>query len=83
MKPQEVTKYLATMIVAIGPGGSPSSYVWMDVDPQMSDIDTYQLVLGFMVKSELVKVSNHYITLTQRGAEMYNKLTALLTEKKA
>lgn len=76
---KDVSKYIAMLLVAVGPSGSPSSHVWMAVDPQMADVYQYQTVLLFMQKSGVVEVSNHFVTLTRKGMEMHNKIVEILT----
>ena len=78
-KVEDVSKNIAMLVVAVGPSGSPSSHEWMAIDPQMADVNHYQCVLSFMQKSDLVKVSNHFVTLTRKGLEMHNKIVEILT----
>ena len=78
MDNKKLNQYIAMMLVAIGKTGQPNSYVWLAVDPQMEDLDLYRTVLGVLVKGEVVKVSNHFITLTEKGAAAHDRIVAIL-----
>lgn len=77
MDKHELNKLVATYIVAIGPKGSPNSYVWMAVDPQMGNLDRHQTILGALIETELVKEQFHFLTLTEKGLALHKKLEEL------
>lgn len=77
MNKHELNKYIATIIVSIGRSGRPNSYVWMDVDPNMDNLDRYTMIMGALVEGELVKNSGHFLTLLPKGLETLAKLEVL------
>jgi hypothetical protein len=81
MTKNELNKLIATYIVAIGPSGRPNSYVWMEVDKNMENLDRHQAILGALISADLVKEQFHFLTLTDKGKEMYNKLVELYLPK--
>lgn len=81
MTKQEVNKLVAEYIVAISPAGAPSSIVWIAVDSQMRDVHRHQLILATLVDAGLVKVSNHFCTLTEKGLNLHKKIEHIFTEK--
>lgn len=77
MDKNELNKLIASYIVAIGPSGQPNSHVWMTVDPQMSNLDRHQAILGALISAGLVKEQFHFCTLTEKGMEMFKKIAVL------
>jgi predicted methyltransferase len=81
MTNSELNKYIASLIVAVGPGGSPSSHVWMLIDENMENLDRYNLILGSLQENGIVEVSNHFVKLTRKGLETYNRISAILQQR--
>lgn len=77
MTRHELNKLVACYIIAVGPSGSPSSHVWMAVDPNMDDIYKHQTLVGALVSADLINMSNHFITLTPKGLSMHEKLVQM------
>lgn len=72
-----LNKLIAEYIVGIGVSGIPNSHLWMQVDPQMQNLDRHQAILGALKGSGLVKESGYFLTLTEKGLEMYRKIAEL------
>jgi hypothetical protein len=83
MQKDQLNKYIAQIVIAIGVEGQPNSYVWMTVDPQMSDLETYNLILDYLIKDELVVNRGHFLTLTEKGMKMYQQIRELLMPRKS
>ena len=78
MKTEDIAKHVAIYLIAIGPNGMPSSYVWMAVDPQMADVNLHQRTISVLQDAGIVKMSNHFITLTEKGLAMHEKFVEVL-----
>lgn len=76
MTKEEVIKLVAMYLVAIGPSGSPSSYVWMAIDKNMEDVYRHNLIIGNLERQGILTNKNHFLKLTEKGLAM---LTRLLT----
>lgn len=81
MTKQELNKLVAMYIVGIGTNGIPNSHLWMAIDKQMADLDRHTRLLGALIDGGLVKESNHFLTLTEKGLEMNKKLEELYMPK--
>lgn len=77
MDKHELNKLIAAYIVTIGLEGMPSSHVWMAVDKNMENLDRHQAILGALIGAGLLKEQFHFLTLTEKGKEMYRKLAEL------
>lgn len=73
MTKEQINKLVAMYLVAIGEG-IPSSHLWLAVDPQMSDVDLHQKLLAVLSDNQIIKVSNHFVTLLPKGKEMVRKI---------
>lgn len=78
-----MTKIIVEYLIRIGLDGSPDSHVWMEVDPQMADLDRHNMVVGALVQHGIATNMNHYLQLTPKGVEMYLKVAEALLVKKA
>lgn len=74
MDKHTLNKYIAMMLVAIGRAGTPNSYVWMAVDPNMQDLNTYNTILGALCKSGIIVNTGHFLTLTEKGKVMLGRI---------
>lgn len=74
MEKHELNKLVATYIVGVGTEGVPNSYLWMQVDPNMGDLDRHLTILGTLKSAGLVRESNSFLTLTEKGLEMHKRL---------
>ena len=77
MTRQEVHMLVAQYIIAIGVKGEPSSHVWLAIDKNMSNLFRHQETVAVLIEAGLVKEQFHFLTLTQKGMEMHNRLVAL------
>ena len=64
-------------IVGVGESGIPSSHLWMAVDPSMGSVDAHNGMLNVLTKVGLLKVNNHFVTLTEKGRDLYLKMAAI------
>lgn len=48
-----------------------------DGRPRMENLDSYNKVHGYLQEAKIVKVSNHFVTLTEKGLAMLDKIEAL------
>jgi hypothetical protein len=73
------TKLVAMYLVAIGASGFPNSYVWMHVDPNMEDLDYHLAVISALKQQDIVKESNDFLTLTDKGLRMLSKVLEVIS----
>jgi len=77
MTKEQLNKLIAMYIVGVGESGIPSSHLWLAVDPSMGSVDAHNGMLDVLTKAGLLKVSNHFVTLTEKGHALYLKLAAI------
>lgn len=82
MTKDDLNKLVAMYIIAIGPNGLPSTHLWLAVDPNMSSVETHQIILGALQRSELVTVKNHFVELTSKGSTLFEKINAIYCKEK-
>lgn len=77
-----MTKIIVEYLIRIGLDGQPNSHVWMEVDPQMVDLDRHNMVVGALVQHGIATNMNHFLQLTPKGVEMYLKVAEELLAKR-
>lgn len=73
----DVNKLVAMYIIAIGTSGRPNSHVWMQVDKEMSNLDLHQNLVDALIASKVIKQSNWFLSLTEKGLELHKKLVEI------
>jgi len=81
MEAKSVTEIIAIYIVAIGPNGAPNSHVWLAVDPKMEDLDRHQVVLSYLKENGIVHESGHFLTLTEKGRILHDRIKEVLVKE--
>lgn len=82
MDKNTLNKLVAMYLIAIGNEGAPNSHVWMALDPQMADLATHQTILGALKAQDIVKESGYFLTLTEKGKALHQKIVELYQPKK-
>jgi len=83
MTKSEMYQLVCEYIIAIGIEGSPSSHVWLMVDPSMSDVYKHNRLVAFLEESEVLTNVGHFLQLTNKGLRMYNEIRTVLLAAKA
>lgn len=60
-------------------GGSPESTLYLALG---MDMDAWQTIRGIMLRSGLVNISSHYVTLTDSGKVTADRLNAVIEERR-
>lgn len=81
MTKEQLNKLIAMYIVGVGETGIPSSHLWLAVDPYMHSVGAHNATLNLLTQAGLIKVSNHFVTLTDKGHALYLKLAAIYLPK--
>lgn len=77
MTKEQLNKLIAMYIVGVGESGIPSSHLWLAVDPAMHSVGAHNATLTLLTRAGLLKVNNHFVTLTEKGHALYLKLAAI------
>ena len=79
MKAKSLNEIIAEIIVLIGTNGMPSGEIYARM---MADInlDTWNAILQHGKEKGIFNESMHFVTLTDNGIVMYNKLVEILTK---
>lgn len=82
MTKEEINKLVALYIVGIGKSGKPNSYLWLEVQPDMKDLDQHLTLLGALKDADLISESGYFLTLRPKGLAMLEKIKGLYLDKK-
>lgn len=72
----ELAKIAAVIATLDETDGSPESMLYIFFD---MDMTTYQNVRNVLLDSELIVIKGNYVTLTQKGKELAQKLNKAIT----
>jgi hypothetical protein len=76
-KTELLTKVAAIVTTLQDTGGSPESMLYLFCD---TDLAKWEMLRDILVKADLVKISGHYVTLTENGKITATKLNTIINK---